>query len=598
MNDQKVRTRAEIPAEDKWTIENVYPDTQAWQADFEKLQKEAEALPTFSGKLNHADQLLAFFKADEKVSRTAGKLAEYANRRADEDTTNTEFIALRAKINAYLSELAAKEAFFEPEILSYPEGTVEKELQEQPALEVYRFVLEQILRKKPHTLDSRSEQLLAAVSDCLEAPSTAYDFLTDADLTFPEIHNEQGEPAELTESTYHRFLISKNRDVRREAFLALFQTYGKYQNTFASLLTSSVKNFVFLAKQHHYASALECSLAPNNIPTKVYHTAIQTAHTHLDSLHRYVRLKKRLLHLPDLHMYDLYVPVIDVPDKHYTFEEAVQTVLEGLSPLGSEYLDLFRKGIASGWVDRYPNKGKCSGAYSSGCYDVPPYILLNFNGDLNSVSTLAHEMGHSLHTYYSTKNQPYIYSDYSLFCAETASTTNEALLIHHLIAQETDRDRKLYLINSQLEQIRTTVFRQLLFAEFELYTHEKAEQGIHLTAKDLCAFWHDLNKQYYGSDMTVDAENDMEWARIPHFYRDFYVYQYATGYAAANSFSRMILQDGKDTVERYKGFLKSGSSNYPIEILRRAGVDMETAKPMEDVIHTFDDLLDMLESAL
>lgn len=598
MSDQKVRTRAEIPASDKWTIEKVYRNTQAWQADFKKLKAEAEELPAFNGKLNHAEQLLAFFKVDEKVSRTAYKLAEYANRRADEDIANAEFIALRAEINAYLSELAAKEAFFEPEILSYPEGTVERELKEQPALELYRFVLEQILKKKPHTLDSQSEMLLAAISDCLEAPSNAYDFLTDADMTFPEICNEEGQSVELTESTYHRFITSKDRKVRKEAFQALFQTYGKYQNTFASLLTSSVKNFVFMAKQHHYASSLECSLAPNNIPTEVYHTALKTIHAHLDSLHRYVHLKKQLLKLPDIHMYDLYVPVIDVPEKRYEFEEAVQTVKEGLAPLGEEYLDLFSKGIESGWVDRYPNKGKCSGAYSSGCYDVPPYVLLNFNYDLNSVSTLAHEMGHSIHTYYSTKNQPFIYSDYSLFCAETASTTNEALLIHHLIEKETDRDRKLYLINSQLEQIRTTVFRQLLFAEFELYTHEKAEAGVHLTAKDLCGFWHDINAKYYGTEMTVDPENDMEWARIPHFYRDFYVYQYATGYAAANSFSRMILSGGADAVEKYKGFLKSGSSDYPINILRKAGVDMETAKPMEDVIHTFDELLDMLESAL
>lgn len=598
MSDQRVKTRAEIAASDKWAIEKIYPDTKAWRADFEQLKAEAEKLPQFSGKLNKADQLLAFFKLDEKVSRTAGKLAEYANRRADEDTANAEFIALRAEINAYLSELAAKEAYFEPEILSYPERTVEQELKEQPALGLYRFALEQILKKKPHTLDSRSETLLAAASDCLEGPSNAYDFLTDADMTFPEIHNEDGQLVELTESTYHRFITSKDRQVRKEAFQALFNTYGKYQNTFASLLTSSVKNFVFMAKQHHYTSALQCSLAPNNIPTEVYHTALKTINAHLNSLHRYVSLKKKLLKLSDMHMYDLYVPVIDVPERHYEFDEAVQTVKEGLAPLGKEYLDLFSKGIESGWVDRYPNKGKCSGAYSSGCYDVQPYVLLNFNYDLNSVSTLAHEMGHSLHTYYSTKNQPYIYSDYSLFCAETASTTNEALLIHHLIDKETDQNRKLYLINSQLEQIRTTVFRQLLFAEFELFTHEKAEAGVQLTAKELCAFWHDVNVKYYGPEMTVDPENDMEWARIPHFYRDFYVYQYATGYAAANSFSRMILSGGEDAVEKYKGFLKSGSSDYPINVLRKAGVDMATAKPMEDVIHTFDELLDMLERAL
>ena len=598
MGEQKLKKRAEINSGDKWAVEKIYPDTKAWKTDFESLKEDAQKLSGYAGKLNQAKSLLDLLLLMEKLNRLAEKLAVYAEMRADEDTANPEFMALKSGISSYCSELMAKEAFFEPEILSYPEETVRQEVKEEPGLKMYQFAFQNIFRQKPHTLDKKSEALLAAVSDCLNSPEKSYTLLTNADMTFPKIHGEDGNPAELTESNYHSFLMSRNRETRREAFLSLFRTYGNFKNTFASLLMSAVKDFIFQSKERHYTSSLECSLAPNNIPVSVYHTALETIHEHLGSLHRYVGLKKKLLKLDEIHMYDLYVPVIDIPAKHYEFDEAVQTVKEGLAPLGEEYLGLFEKGIREGWVDRYPNKGKRSGGYSTGCYDTQPYILLNYNYDYDGVSTLAHEMGHSIHTYYSGKNQPYVYSNYSLFCAETASTTNESLLIHYLINKETDRNRKLYLISSQLEQIRTTVFRQLLFADFELFTHEKTEAGVQLTAKDLCHFWHDINQKYYGPEMVVDPENDMEWARIPHFYSDFYVYQYATGYAAANSFSCMILEGRENAVEKYKGFLKSGSSDYPINVLRRAGVDMETSRPMEDVVRTFDSLLDMLEGAL
>lgn len=598
MSEQEIKTRGEIAEADRWAVEKIYPDTGAWKSDFAKLKELSEKIPAFSGKLGEARELLSYLNLTEQTNRLAEKLFVYANMRADEDTAEPQFIALRNEISGFFSELMAKEAFFAPEILDLPEGTLERELGEESALETYRFALDDILRRKPHTLDRRSETLFAAVSDCLDSPDKTYTLLTNADMTFPKITGEDGKPVELTESAYHHFLMSRNRGTRREAFTALFGEYGKFRNTFASLLMSSVQNFVFQSKQRHYASALECSLAPNNIPVSVYHTALKTIDSHLDSMHRYVALKKKLLKLDEMHMYDLYVPAVDVPEQHYDFSEAVRTVKEGLAPLGEEYLRIFDEGIRGRWVDRYPSRGKHSGGYSTGCYDTQPYILLNYNGDYDGVTTLAHEMGHSIHSYYSEKNQPYVYANYSLFCAETASTTNESLLIHHLIQKETDRSRRLYLIHSQLEQIRTTVFRQLLFAEFELFTHEQTEAGVQLTAKDLCAFWHDVNRKFYGPEIVVDAENDMEWARIPHFYRDFYVYQYATGYAAANSFSRMILEGGEEAAERYKGFLKSGSSDYPIAVLRRAGVDMETPAPMEDLIRTFDELLDQLEGAL
>jgi oligoendopeptidase F len=375
----------------------------------------------------------------------------------------------------------------------------------------------------------------------------------------------------------------------------LYSTYKKFKNTFAASLTASIKNFVFNSKTRKYASALESSLKPNNIPLSVYHNSIETINKNIDVLHRYVRIKKKLLGLDEIHMYDLYVPVIDIEKDHIEFDRAIQIIKEGLKPMGEEYLSIFDEGISSGWIDKYENKGKRGGAYSWGSYDTMPYVLLNYNYELNDVSTFAHEMGHSIHSYYSRKTQPFIYADYTLFCAEVASTTNEALLIHHLIENEKDKNKKLYLINQELEQIRTTVFRQLMFAEFELKTHESIENGEPLNSEDLSKIWHDLNVKYFGPDMIVDEAIDMEWARIPHFYSDFYVYQYATGYAAASSFARSILEGGKSSVDRYIEFLKSGGSDYPINILKKAGVDMTTPIPLEDTIKRFSELLDMLE---
>lgn len=591
----QVKTRDQIAESDKWNVGLIYPDVKAWEADFTSLHEEVARIPAFRGRLKEPEQLLNFFRLDERLAQLAGKLDVYANLRSDEDTSNTAFLALKSKIGAYLAEVEAALSFFVPEILSYPDGTIENEIKAEPKLELYRFELSKILKAKPHTLDQNGEKILASFTDSMRAPENTYTVLSNADLTFDPIHDEKGREAELNESNYYRFIISKDRRVRKEAFQSLFRGFGKFRNTFSSLLSSSVKNFTLEAKLRHYPSALEASLDPNDISTEVYRKAVETIHANLGALHRYVAVKKKLLGLPDIHMYDLYVPVIDVPDVRYGFDEAVRIVEEGLAPLGKEYLELFGKGVRSGWIDRYPNKNKRSGAYSSGCYDTQPYVLLNYDGTLDDVSTLAHEMGHSLHSYYSNHTQPRIYADYVLFCAEVASTTNEALLIHHLIDKETDRKQKLYLINSQLEQIRTTVFRQIMFAEFELFTHEKAEQGIPLTADDLSAFWHEINVKYYGPEMTVDPEIDMEWARIPHFYSDFYVYQYATGYAAANSFANSILGGAPDAVEKYKGFLKSGGSDYPINILRRAGVNMETAKPMQDTMDTFQNLLSMLE---
>lgn len=595
MTDNKIlKTRDEINNEDKWKVEEIYASDTLWEEDFEFLKQEAIKIKDFEGKLSEGKTLLEYFEVSEKISRLAETLFVFAHLKSDEDTSNNKYQVLKDKIDTFLAELRSYGSFFTPEILSLPEGHMDRVIKEVEELKKYKFFIEDLLKMKPHTLSKEAEEILAAVSDCLEAPSNIFNMLSNADMTFPKILNEMNEEIELTEVNYATFIRSKDRRVREAAFKALFNTYEKYKNTFATSLTSSVKNFIFEAKMRKYNSALERSLKPNNIPLDVYNSAIQTINDNLNSLHRYIKIKKKLLGLEQIHMYDLYVPVIDIEKEYIEFNEAVELVKEGLKPLGKDYLDIFDEGIKNGWIDKYENKGKRGGAYSWGSYDTMPYVLLNYNYELNDVSTLAHEMGHSIHSYYSRKNQPFIYADYTLFCAEVASTTNEALLINYLINTEKDQNKKLYLINQELEQIRTTVFRQLMFAEFEKLIHESLESGNPLSSEDLSAIWHELNVKYFGPDMIVDKEIDMEWARIPHFYSDFYVYQYATGYAAAASFANSILNKKEGSVERYIEFLKSGGNNYPINILKNAGVDMTTSKPLEDTIKRFNELLDML----
>lgn len=594
----KLKTRNEIKPEDKWKIEKVYADTAAWEKDFQSLKENSKKLTTFQGKLGNASDLKAYLKLDEELSRLLETLYVFAQMKSHEDTSNSEFQTLVNKIDPFMAQFSSYNAFFTPEILSLEDGQIEKMLEEDGELKVYTIFFKMLLKEKPHVLSKEMEELMASVSDCLGAPESIYSMLTNADMTFGKIKDENGNEVELTEGNYASFIRSKDRRVREEAFKQLFETYKQFENTIATSLTSSLKTFIFNAKTRKYASALEASLNPNDIPVNVYTNAIQTINNNLNSLHRYVGLKKKLLGLDEMHMYDLYVSVIDIPKEHIEYRDAIKLIKEGLSPLGEEYLDIFDEGIEAGWVDVYENKGKRSGAYSWGSYDTMPYVLLNYNYDLNDVSTLAHEMGHSIHSYYTRKTQPYIYGNYTLFCAEVASTTNEILLINDLINKEQDRNKKLYLINQELEQIRATVYRQLMFAEFELMTHETLEKGGSLTSDDLNNLWLDLNKKYFGSEMVVDEEIKIEWARIPHFYSDFYVYQYATGYAAASAFAKSILENGEAAVEKYKEFLKAGGSLYPIDTLKNAGVDMTTARPLDATIERFDELLDMLEELI
>ncbi|KXA07937.1 oligoendopeptidase F [Clostridium perfringens] len=595
---KKLRRRDEIPESDKWRIDKIYETPVKWNEELNKLKEEAPKLKDFEGKLGNKEELKDFLALNEKLSRKLGKLYVYANMRSHEDTSNPEMQSLVNKIDPYSAEFSSYTAYFVPEILSLKEGTIENFINEDKDLKQYKIYFEMILNEKPHILSKEVESVLASVSDCLGAPESIYSMLTNSDMTFGEIVDENGSKVELTEGNYSSFIKSKDRKVREAAFKLLFGTYKKYENTLATSLSSSIKNFVFESKTRKYNSSLEASLKPNNIPVEVYYNALKTVDENMEALHRYVRIKKKLLNLDEIHMYDLYVPVIESKKEHLEYKDAISLVEEGLKPLGKEYLDIFNEGINEGWIDVYENKGKRSGAYSWGSYDTMPYVLLNYNYELNDASTLAHEMGHSIHSYYTKKTQPYIYGDYSLFCAEVASTTNEILLIHHLIDKETDKNKKLYLINQELEQIRTTVFRQLMFAEFELKTHEAIENGESLTSEVLCKMWKDINIKYFGEDMKVDEEISIEWARIPHFYSDFYVYQYATGYAAASSFANSILAKGEEAVEKYKGFLKAGGSMYPIDTLKMAGVDMTTSKPLKDTLDRFNELLDMLEEII
>lgn len=596
MSEEKsLKTREEIKEEYKWKLNKIFVSIEAWEEAFERLKIEALRLKNFESKLSNKEEILKYLEVNEEICRLAEQLYVYAHMKSDEDTTNQKNQGVMNKIDAYMAELGSYTAYFVPEILSLPNGFIENLIEEDDRFKEYEFLLKDILKEKPHILTKDMEELLALASDGLDAPHSIYNMLTNADLTFGNIKDEDGDTVELTEGNYSTFIRSKDREVRKAAFEKLFGEYKKFENTIATSLTSSVKNYNFTARVRKYSSPLEASLAPNNIPLSVYENAIKTMDKNVDALHRYVRIKKKLLGLDEMHMYDLYVPIIEMEKEKYEFDEAIKTANKALKPLGQEYLSIFNNGIESGWVDIYQNKGKRGGAYSWGSYDTMPYVLLNYNYELNDISTLVHEMGHSIHSYYSRKSQPYYYSGYTLFCAEVASTTNEALLIHYLIENETDEKKKLYLINQELEQIRTTVFRQLMFAEFELYTHNELNSGNSLTAEDYNNKWQELNKKYFGGDMIVDEAINIEWARIPHFYSDFYVYQYATGYAAASSFANSILKGEENAVEKYVGFLKSGGSKYPIDILKDAGVDMTTSKPLEDTIKRFNELLDMLE---
>ena len=596
MADRGLCTREEIPAEAKWAIEDLYKNDDEWEADFTRLKEHLPELSAYEGRLGESAQtLLSMQRLCDKMNMLAEKVYVYANQRLHENTDNAVYQNLASRAQSLLVEMSERTSYIEPEIMGLPEGTIEKYLQENGELRVYGQYFENMIRQKAHVLPGEMEKLLASAGELAESPKDIFSMFNNADIRFPKITGEDDTDVEVTHGRFISLLQSKDQRVRKDAFEALYGVYEKFRNTLAATYRANVKQEVFFARARRYGSDLEAALDGSHIPVSVYDNLIHVVHEHLPLMHRYVKIRKKLLGLDELHMYDLYTPMTENSGEHFSFEDAKKTVLEGLAPMGEEYLSHLKDGFEHGWIDVYENQGKRSGAYSWGAYGTHPYVLLNYQGTLNDVFTLAHEMGHALHSWYSDETQPYIYAGYRIFVAEVASTCNEALLIHHLLKKAKDPKNKAYLINYFLEQFRTTLYRQTMFAEFEKITHGLQEAGEALTAERLCSIYYDLNKAYFGEDICIDRQIEMEWARIPHFYTPFYVYQYATGYSAAIALSGKILREGEAAVEQYKKFLKGGSSMYPLELLRLAGVDMEQKKPVEDALQVFSEYLDEME---
>lgn len=597
--EKELKSREEIPKELTWDLEAIFATDDLWEEEYKRLEKEIPNISQFRGKLaESSENLYELFKMQDEISERLGKLYTYARMRYDEDTTRGFYQALQAKAENLLTLSSSTMSFIVPEILSIEEEKIEKFLEENEDLQLYKKVLDEINRRRPHALSEREEELLAHASDPLQTASQTFSMLNNADLKFPTIKNEEGEEVDLTHGRYIGFMESHDRRVRKDAFQAMFGTYEKYINTFASTLGGNIKKNNFFAKVRNFNSARHAALHSNHIPEEVYDHLVETINDRLSLLHRYVKLRKQVLELDELHMYDLYVPLIKDVDLKITYERAQEQVLESLAPLGQEYMDIVKEGYENRWIDVMENKGKRSGAYSSGAYGTQPYILMNWQDDINNMFTLTHELGHSVHSYYTRKTQPYRYGNYSIFVAEVASTLNEALLNDYLMNELTDEKEKLYLLNHFLEGFRGTVFRQTMFAEFEHDVHVRMQEGEALTADKFTEIYYALNQKYFGDEVISDKEIGLEWARIPHFYYNYYVYQYATGYSAATSLASDILTGDKEAVNRYISFLKAGSSDYPIEVLKKAGVDMTSREPIERALDVFEEKLTEMENLL
>lgn len=595
----KLPKRNEIDKRYKWAIEDLYQTDEAWKEEFDQVIELSKKLENYKGKLSESSEiLLDFFHLSDDISRLMERIYVYANQKSHEDTTNTTYQNLANQANGLLVTVESAEAFAIPEILEISDELLQSFLNQNEKLKKYEHYLQEVRRVREHILSSEMEELLANAGEMAESAKNIFSMFNNADIKFPEIEDENGEIKELSHGRYITFLESSDRRVRKEAFEAFNQTYGKYKNTLAATFSSNVKQEVFFASARKYPSTLAMALDDSNIPQEVYTNLIKTVHDNMNYMHRYVALRKKLLQVDELHMYDLYTPIVPNVKMKIGFEEAKEKVINGLSPLLEDYKKILLEGFNNGWIDVYENEGKRSGAYSWGAYGTHPYVLLNYQDNLNNVFTLAHEMGHAIHSYLSDEAQPIRYAGYKIFVAEVASTCNEALLMDYLLNQTKDKLERAYLINYYLEQFRTTLFRQTMFAEFEMITHKMVEEGESLTAEALCEIYHNLNVSYFGNDIVIDQDIDMEWARIPHFYNSFYVYQYATGYSAAIALSRKILGEGKPAVDGYINFLKGGSSNYPIELLKGAGVDMTTKEPINEALQLFGNLIDELEELL
>lgn len=598
METNKILARADVPEKDKWAIQDLFATDDDWRAALAKAKEFIPRITAFRGRLAESGAaLLSFFRLDDEISLAFDALVHYAQRRSDEDTRVAAYQEMVSQVTRFAVEIQSAAAFETPELLAISDEDMNRLYAEAPELELYRLNIDRIRRRREHVLSDKEEAILAAAGEMAASPDDIYSMLNDADLKFPDAVDKDGNKHPVTHGTFIPLMQSYDRVLRKSAFDSLYSVYGQFRNTSAATLSAQLKQLLFFANVRKYPSTLDAALDGNEVPTEIYRNLIDAVHRSFAPMYRYVALRKKLLGVDELHMYDLYVPVVDGVEMKFTFEEAKEIALKALAPLGEDYLNLLREGFANGWIDVYENEGKRSGAYSAGAR-VHPYVLLNFKGTLDDVFTLVHEMGHSIHSYLSNKTQPTAYQDYVIFVAEVASTCNEALLMEYLLSVTTDKKERAYLINHFLEQFRGTLYRQTMFAEFELAANEMTQRGEGTTAEALCAMYKKLNEQYFGPEMNVDEEISLEWARIPHFYYDYYVYQYATGYAAAIALSRRILREGEAAVKDYLGFLSGGCSADPITLLRGAGVDMASPKPIEDATKLFDEMISEMEKIL
>lgn len=588
--------REEINQEYCWKLEDIFDTDEAWRKEYQELQKDLELLRGFQGTaVRGPERLFTVLETLGNIEQRFERVYVYANQKYHQDTGNQKYQEMSGKAAALSVALSDAAAFLEPEILTLEATRLEEWLEEYEPLRFYRRYLGEIMRRKPHVLSRELEGVLAKAKELGNSPQQIFMAFNNADIDFGTIQNEAGEETALTNGRYTSFMESENREVRRAAFQRLYQVYGKHKNMLAATFEANLKQARFFSSMRQYPSPLEEALDGGNIPAAVYTELIRAVHEKLPAMYRYVRLRKRLLGTEELHMYDVYTPLVKGAEKKYSFEDAKTLVKEGLAVLGEDYGKILEEGFQNRWIDVYENRGKRSGAYSWGAYGTHPYVLLNFSGNLNSVFTLAHEMGHAIHSYYSDHAQPYIYAGYRIFVAEVASTVNEFLLISDLIRKADSRREKAYLVNYLLEQFRGTLYRQTMFAEFEKMAHERLAEEGSLSAGTLCSMYGELNRQYFGPDMVQDPEIDLEWARIPHFYTPFYVYQYATGFSAAIAIGRKILKGEKDSVEHYKEFLRGGCSMDPIDLLKLCGVDMTEKKTVEEALEVFESCVRELE---
>lgn len=591
--------RSEVKEEYTWDLSGMYAGVMAWEEDLKEIAAIAAEVEKLKGRVTaSALNLLYVLEQTAAAEQKLGLAGSYAARLFDEDQKNTSHQAMFQRIFTLVTDFSSRTAFIEPEILAVDKQVLEQYFEELPKLKLYRAQIAEIQRKKEHCLSAEMEKLLAMTGEMAETSSQVYSILNNADFLFPEIEDEHGEKIRLTHGNFVPFEESSDRRVRKEAFEKFYQVYRQFAGTLAGLYNGQVKQQMFYAKARNYPSTLEAAVDANNVPSSVYHNLLETIHNNMDKMHRYVRLRKKCLGVDELHMYDIYTPMIADAARKISFEEAKETVLKALAPLGEEYTDKVREGFENRWIDVYENEGKRSGAYSAGEYGAHPYVLLNHNDTLDNMFTLAHEMGHAMHSYYSNNAQPFIYSQYKIFVAEVASTCNEVLLMEYLLKNTTDKKERAYLLNHYLDSFKGTVYRQAMFAEYEMESSRLAEAGESLTAENLSSLYYQLNQKYYGPDIVSDDEIAYEWARIPHFYYNFYVYQYATGFSSAVAIAHNILKEGAPAVERYKKFLSGGCSKSPIELLKIAGVNLETPEPIQEALNVFGEVLDEMDTLI